>query len=152
MRNIYHKSFKIRSNYSKPLYRRGKTLSQSCLKGRMRSKSYQNLEVFINNCSQFELWFISLSRVQFHLLPPFSILTLFPPPSLCFSLLRSYPFPYSVLVLFLTPSYLFLSNSVLFLFTFPSFLSSLKGSDQLGKVVELSMQSCGQILQDLFET
>ena len=27
-----------------------------------------------------------------------------------------------------------------------------KGSDQLCKVVELSMQSCGQILEDLFET
>ena len=31
-------------------------------------------------------------------------------------------------------------------------LNSLKGSDRLCKVVELSMQSCGQIFYDLFET
>ena len=31
-------------------------------------------------------------------------------------------------------------------------LEKVKGSDQLCKVVELRMQCCGQILQDLFET
>ena len=31
-------------------------------------------------------------------------------------------------------------------------LKLFKGSDRLCKVVELSMQSCGQILQDSFET
>ena len=30
--------------------------------------------------------------------------------------------------------------------------SVIKGSDRLCKVVELSMQSCGQILKDSFET
>ena len=30
--------------------------------------------------------------------------------------------------------------------------TTFKGSDRLCKVVELSMQSCGQILEDLFET